>query len=323
MVKSNNELWVYVEHHLGQIEPVSFQLISKARAIAGKMKVVAILLETPQDNFEDILAEYGPDQILMVKNSRLKYRDEMLEADLLAQLANRYAPNSILLGATVYGRSLSPRLQGKLQTGLTADCLDLAYEDDLLIQIKPSFGDNIMCEIVTPSHCPQMATVRPNIFKAIKVSNSKSTLNEVNDLTFSLRNDYQIIEELPIIKKGVSLAEAERVIGIGRGIYSEATIPLIEEVAKKLGAHIGVTRPLTDNTVFSVLDQIGQSGQTISPKFLLNLGIHGAAQYVAGIKKAGLVISINTNPECPILEISDYHFTGDALSFVKELNRII
>src|SRR5690554_6358780 len=160
----NNEIWIYVEHHNNIVHPVTHQLITKANEIKNNKKVVAILLEDNKQELEKDLVKYGPDEIIIFKNKRVKNAPDSLIAKLITQLTNNSMPNAMLFGATVLGRSISARLQAQLLTELTADCMDLSYEDDLLIQIKPSYGDNIMCEIICPNHFPQMATVRPNIF---------------------------------------------------------------------------------------------------------------------------------------------------------------
>src|SRR5690606_11056983 len=142
--------------HQQMIQPVTYQLITKANEIKKDKKVVVVLFETTKQSLETSLIQYGPDEIIIIKDERIKNAADSLIAELLAQLNARRHPNSIIFGATVIGRSVSARLQAKLQTGLTADCLDLTFEEDLLIQTKPSYGDNIMCEIICPNHFPEM-----------------------------------------------------------------------------------------------------------------------------------------------------------------------
>lgn len=317
------EIWVYAEKHLGVIQPVTFQLITKANEIKGEKKVVVVLFKASDKHLEEDLKEYGPDEIIIVRDERLVDAVDSEVAALMAQLAERRNPNSILFGATVVGRSIAPRLQAKLNTGLTADCLELSFDGELLIQTKPSYGDNIMCEIVCPDHRPQMASVRPNIFTAEKAAKENVLITEVDDLTFVEANHIRIKEERQLLSKGNSIANADRVIAIGRGAIDDKTLALVEELALKLGAKIGVTRPLTDHPKFTVDDQIGQSGNTIAPQLLINLGIHGAVQFVTGIGNAEFVISVNTNKDAPIFDHSDYGYVGDAADFLTEFLKII
>lgn len=318
-----NEIWIYVEHHLGNVQPVTYQLISKALEIKGDKKVVAILFEDEDSNLEEQLKAYGPDLILVYKDKKLTNQVDSTIAELLRQVAVIRKPNSILFGATVVGRSISARLQAKLHTGLTADCLNLKFEDDLLVQTKPSYGDNIMCEIVCPNTRPQMASVRPNIFKSLEFNNDQLKVEYLKDLDVKLINNIEVKEERVLLSKSDSIKNASRVIALGRGASSEEVIKLAKELAFKLGAKIGVTRPLTDQKPFTVDDQIGQSGNTIAPKFLLNLGVHGAVQFTAGITNSEVIVSVNTNKDAPIFANSDYSYIGDSKEFLEELLKII
>lgn len=320
---TSQEIWIYAEKHVGIIQPVTYQLITKAKEIADDKKVVVILFEAVYKRLEENIKEYGPDEIVVVRDDRLKDATDSEVASLMAELANRRQPNSILFGATVVGRSIAPRLQAKLNTGLTSDCLDLAFDSDLLVQTKPSYGDNIMCEIICPNHRPQMASVRPNTFEAKKISNQSVTVTEVDDLIFKESERVKITEETPLLSKSDSIANADRVIALGRGAVDEKTIKLAEELARKLGAKIGVTRPLTDHPKFSGDDQIGQSGNTIAPKVLINLGIHGAVQYTTGIGNAELVISVNKDSEAPIFKYSDYSYVGDSADFLEGFLKVV
>ncbi len=319
-----NEIWVFVEHHLNLVSPVTNELITKAKSIANGKNVVAILFEQKKQTLEHELQAYGPDEILIMRDDNFKEAPDSLYATLLAELAVRRNPNTILFGATVLGRSISARLQAKLLTGLTADCLDLSFEDDLLIQTKPSYGDNIMCEIVCPNTRPQMATVRPNIFMKKKEVNPNLVITEVKDIKIPRINNIKVNEEKPLLSKGESIANADRVVAIGRGMMSkDKDASLTKDLAYRLGAKIGVTRPLTDNGIFSAEDQIGQSGNTIAPRLLLTLGVHGAVQFVSGITKSEVVVAVNTNHEAPIFSYADYTFVGDAYEFVEAFLKVL
>lgn len=319
----HKEIWIVAEQHQQMIQPVTYQLITKANAIKGDKKVVVVLFETKNQILEKDIKDYAPDEIIVVKHDMLNEAPDSLIADLISQLNQRRKPNSILFGATVVGRSQSARLQAKLLTGLTADCLDLSFEGDLLIQTKPSYGDNIMCEIVCPNHLPQMATVRPNVFVAQKDKIEKVVIHEIKDLEFKENNRIKVFAEKPLLSKSDNIANASRVIAIGRGMSSKKDIGLVNRLALKLGAKIGVTRPLTDLESFTTDDQIGQSGSSISPKFLLTLGVHGAVQFTTGIEKSEIIIAVNHQPKSPIFDCADYAYIGDAQAFVEALLKII
>lgn len=313
------DIWVVAEHHNNIVAPVTYQLITKANKIKDNKKVVVVLFETTRQELEKEIIKYGPDEIIIINDNKLKEAPDSLIAELLAKLSDQLKPNSILFAATVIGRSISARLQAKLQTGLTADCLDLSFEEDLLIQTKPSYGDNIMCEIICPNNFPQMATVRPNIFVANK-QEREVKITHVKDFKIVPRNRITVYEEKPFLSKSDSIAGAKLVIALGRGFKD---FEKANELASKIGAKIGVTRPLTDQHNFKVEDQIGQSGSSIAPKLLITLGVHGAVQFTSGIERSNYIIAVNKNPKAPIFDKADYGFVGDANEFVEELNKII
>lgn len=320
---ANKEIWIYAEHHGNLVSSVTFELITKAKEICNDKKVIVLLFEGKKDNLEKDIKEYGPDEIIVVKDDRTKGARDSLIADLIKQLTDKRMPNSILFGATVIGRSISARLQAKLQTGLTADCMDLSFDGDLLIQIKPSYGDNIMCEIVCPNTFPQMATVRPGVFKGVKNLNKNLVITKVEDLIIKVDPRIIVKSVMPLLSKGDSIKNANIVIAVGRGASDKTTLDNIYRLATKLGAKVGVTRPLTDLYMFRNEDQIGQSGNSISPKLLITLGVSGAVQFTSGIQNSDIIIAVNSNKNAPIFAYSDYSYVGDANMFVEELLKII
>lgn len=314
----NNALWVYVQLNGQKVEPTSLQLITKARQIAEGRPVVALLAEDLTTNAEETVKEYGPDEIIVLKDGHFTQPTDGELADALFQVVSANTPNGLLFPATVQGRSVAPRLQAKLRTGLTADCLDVYYDGEDLIQVKPTYGDYIMCEILCPDHRPQMATVRPNTFNAEKVTGTTVQVT-VADFTFHPEANIEVVSEKPIISSSANIADAKIVVALGRGADNDKTIALAEKAAAKLGGMVGVSRPLTDNPKFSHESQIGQSGNTIAPDLLINLGVSGAVQYTVGIENAGKVVSVNTDDKAPIFAVSDFGYVGTANEFLEAL----
>lgn len=311
-----NEVWVYVQVNGSTIEPTSLQLITKAIQIAGDQAVVAVVPTATMQVVND-LKEYGPDKIVVLSDARFaKATDDEL-ADALAQVIGEKQPNSLLIPATIVGRSVAPRLQAKLGTGLTADCLDVRFDGDTLVQVKPTYGDDVMCEIICPDRRPQMATVRPNVFKAEK----RAVQPVVEEASFEFHPEagIEVEKETPIINSAANISDANVVIALGRGASSPEIIDKARRLAAKLGGMVGVSRPLTDKDEFGHESQIGQSGQAIAPDLLINLGISGAVQYLVGIEGAKTIVSVNTDPDAPIFSKSDYAFVGDAGDFVDAL----
>lgn len=315
---SKPELWVIAERRLDHIEPTTQQLLTKAKGLAGnRFTVVAILLEATTDHLEDDLIAYGPDEIRVVRDDRFPTATDAEHADALQQLVEQYQPNSILFGATITGRSIAPRLQAKLQTGLTADCLDLRFDDETLVATKPSYGDNIMCEIICPDHRPQMATVRPNTFVAQPAEGAATLVTDA--VTFHPVDRLQVTAATPVVNTATTVGDASRVVALGRGAASATTIDTATKLAEKLGGRIGVSRPLTDQDRFTHDDQIGQSGNTIHPELILNFGISGAVQYLVGMQDAQTIVAVNADDSAPIFEVADYGYVGDAQAFMAAL----
>lgn len=317
---SKPELWVVAERRLDHIEPTTQQLITKANQLAGdRFHVVAVLLEATNDHLESELKPYGPDEIRIVRDDRFPTATDAEIADALQQLNEQDHPNTVLFGATITGRSIAPRLQAKLQTGLTADSLDLRFDDDLLVATKPSYGDNIMCEIICPDRRPQMATVRPNTFVAqpqtrdVQVTSASIIFHPVTRL--------QVTAATPVVNTATTVGDASRVVALGRGAASATTVTSATQLAEKLGGRIGVSRPLTDQDRFTHDDQIGQSGNTIHPDLILNFGISGAVQYLVGMQDSQTIVSVNSDANAPIFAASDYGYVGDAQAFMTALLR--
>ncbi|KRK98385.1 electron transfer flavoprotein subunit alpha/FixB family protein [Companilactobacillus futsaii] len=317
------ENWIFAENDLDEINPVTFQLITKMNQISHD-PVVVILIEKNAANLEKVLSAYGPDKIITIKDDALATGDDLEITDALANLIEKKGtPNTLIFPATVAGRSIAPRLQARLQTGLTADCLDLHFEGNLLIQTKPSYGDNIMCEITIPECRPQMVTARPNVFSSEKKINPNLEIETVSNIQWKKDDQLQIKSRVLLAQKAKDIKQAKHVVAIGRGSKTAKDIEGAVSLAKKLNASLGVTRPLTDLDTFTIADQIGQSGQTIAPDLLINLGISGAVQYTSGISNAKIVVSINTDKNAQIFKHSDYFFVGNAQEFAKSLEAIL
>lgn len=315
----NNEIWVYVETTGSKIEPTSLQLITKAKAIADGRKVVAVVPEASSINAETTVKEYGPDQIKTLVDDHFAHATDEELADALFQITDKNRPDSLLFPATILGRSIAPRLQAKLGTGLTGDCLDIYYQDGLLVQVKPTYGDNVMCDIVCPDRRPQMVTVRPNTFRAEKGTGGATEIVQ-SKFTFHKEANSEVVATDPIINSSSKLDDAKVVIALGRGAYSENNIKLAQDLAAKLGGMVGVSRPLTDEPEFSHDDQIGIGGASLSADLLINLGISGAVQYTVGIKNAKKIVSVNIDKDAPIFDESDFAYVGDVTDFLSALS---
>lgn len=321
---ADNTIWVYAELSCKAPALVALELLAKARELQKKAggKVVAVLLGHATGAAAETLLAFGADTVIRAESENLRDYKPVPYAETMAALIRKHAPSIVLFGATAQGRDLAPRLQAKLRTGLTADCLDLDIDaDGLLAQIKPSYGDNVMCTITCPEARPQMATVRPRIFtpreKAVEVRGT--VLDEAVDVAPD--PDYEIVATAPSAACGLDIGEADVIVALGRGAGSDEAVAAAQELAGALNGVLAVTRPLTEDGRFPHDCQIGQSGRTVKPKCILNFGISGALQYTAGMRDAGLIISVDKSKDAPIFASSHAGYVGDALEMIRAVAR--
>jgi electron transfer flavoprotein alpha subunit len=316
---------VYIEHHMNQIHPVSFELIGKAIELKQKTKedVYAIIIGDKTKEMITEVLKYGVDYVVSYEDSHYQSFDIKLYTDVMESFFKEYHHNIFLIGGTPQGRSFAPRVAARLKTGLTADCTKLELEEtgDLL-QIRPAFGGNIMAKINTPNHRPQMATIRYKMFSAPPKVQPLGIVINKDTSQFTKDKDIEIIETI-LQPKASDISDAEIIIAVGRAFKKQKDLELIEPLRKKLNAELACTRPLIENGWFDPRKQIGLSGRTVKPKLIINLGISGAVQYIEGMKDSELIISVNTDPNSRLFDISHYSIIGDIYDVLPELNLLI
>nr|WP_091350467.1 electron transfer flavoprotein subunit alpha [Anaerobranca gottschalkii] len=319
-------IMVYVEHVEGNIHPVTYELIGKARELAAKINhpVYALFLGDKITKQGDKLLQYGVDKVFVYDYKELEHFRVDSYTAAFEDCINKVKPTIILVGATSVGRSLAPRIATRFRTGLTADCtvLDVKENTDL-VQIRPAFGGNIMAQIVTPNHRPQLATVRYKVMDAAeKVKNPTGTLEvcEIDPKKLKSR-----IEVLKVAKKEkvASISDADVLIVAGRGIKEKKDMAMVQELADLLGGQIAVTRPLIEAGWGNHSQQIGLSGRTVRPKLMITLGVSGAVQFTAGMGGAENVFAINKDPNAPIFNVAHYGIVGDLYEVVPKLIQMI
>ncbi|KKN00449.1 hypothetical protein LCGC14_1137680 [marine sediment metagenome] len=325
-----NGIWVIAEHYKKKIHPVAFQLLGKGRELSDLLRVNLTLVILGAD-FDDKLGElkqYGMDEIIYVKSPLLKdyYSDFYVKAITELVLDNK--PEIILIGATPTGRDFAPRVAKKLNAGLTADCtgLDINLVTRNLLQTRPTFGGNIMATIITPSSRPQMATVRPGIFKRIHQENPNVIFNTVN---YEFTHEDSVSKIVKVINKEkthVNLDKAEIIVAGGRGVGSKEGFKIIEALAETLGAELAGSRITVELDWLDAERQVGQTGKTVSPKLYIACGISGAIQHVVGMQNAEIIVAINKDPNASIFNIAHYGIIGDLHEvipvLIEELNKI-
>jgi len=312
---------VFVEHSAGEIHPVVFELIGKAKELANIINhpVYAIVFGNKTKQFTDELMAYGVDKVFVYDHEAFHHFNVELYTNAMADFINKIKPTVILYGGTSIGRSFAPRVAARFKTGLTADCTILGMKPNTdLIQNRPAFGGNIMAGIICPNHRPQMATVRYKIFKKPeKVKPFGEVVNmDTNELAFIAHSRLLAINPKP---KEVDISEAEVIVALGRPFKTAADFAMANELADLLGAQIAGTRPLVETGDIDPRKQIGLSGRTVAPKLLITLGISGAVQFTAGMTGSELVFSICSDANAPIFNVSHFGLVGDLFEIVPKL----
>lgn len=313
---------VYVDHVDGEIHPVTYELIGKARELAGKINhpVYAVFVGNNISHKAEELLHYGVDKVFVYDDEALKYfRIEPYTA-AFEDFVNKIKPTALLVGATTIGRSLAPRIAARFKTGLTADCtiLDIKENTDL-VQIRPAFGGNIMAQIVTPNSRPQLATVRYKVMTAPK--RSEEIKGEIVPCSINKEKLKSGITALEIKKKvsEVGISDAEVIVAAGRGIKSEKDLNMLKELANVLNAEFACTRPLIEAGWVDAKRQIGLSGRTVRPRLIITCGISGAVQFTAGMNNSDYIFAINSDEKAPIFKVAHYGVVGDLYEVVPEL----
>ena len=333
-MQDQNNLIVYCEYEDGKVSDVSLELLTKGRQLATELgvKLEALVIGDKLDGIEKQLFPYGADVVYKVEDKRLYPYTSNPHAAVLINLFREIKPQICLMGATCIGRDLGPRVSSCLHSGLTADCTSLVIGDhndpktgkeyqNLLYQIRPAFGGNIIATIINPDHRPQMATVREGVMKKEKARTpGKGVVRQVDakkylsDADFAVRIIDRQIEERKIDIKGAPV-----IVAGGYGMGSKENFDLLFELAGVLGAEVGASRAAVDAGMADHARQIGQTGVTVRPKLYIACGISGQIQHTAGMDGSAMVISINTDPDAPINKIADYAITGDVMEVIPKM----
>lgn len=330
----NNNLVVYCEFDEGKIADVSQELLTKGRKLADRLgvKLEALVLGDKLDGVEGQIFPYGADVVYKVEDPRLFPYTSNPHAAVLINLFKEIKPQICLMGATCIGRDLGPRVSSCLHSGLTADCTALEIGDhtdpktgkeytDLLYQIRPAFGGNIVATIVNPDHRPQMATVREGVMKKeIKDAGYKGEVINLDPKKYVSDEDFVVeIIDRHIEKSKVNIKNSPIIVAGGYGVGSKENFDLLFKLADTIGAEVGASRAAVDAGFAEHCRQIGQTGVTVRPKLYIACGISGQIQHIAGMQESAMIISINNDPDAPINKIADVVITGTVEDVVPKL----
>lgn len=322
-----NSVFVYCEiTEEGRVADVSLELLSKGRKLADdlKTKLEAVVIGHEIKNIGDEIFPYGVDHIHVADDKRLFPYTTLPHASIVIKLFQEQKPEIALFGATSVGRDLAPRVASALRCGLTADCTSLeigSHEDakaekvypQLLYQIRPAFGGNIIATIVNPETRPQMATVREGVMKkeALDIT-YKGEISKLNVSKYTNDEDFAIkILERHIEAQKVNIKGAQIIVSGGYGVGSKENFQMLYDFADAIGAEVGATRAAVDAGFAPHERQVGQTGVTVRPKLYIACGISGAVQHRAGMDQSAKIISINNDPNAPLNAIADYVIVGN------------
>ena len=320
-------VWTIAEQHEGTLKNVSFELLSRGRALADKLdtKLASVVIGdgvSEQSMME--LIHRGADEVYSIQDPRLAEFVVETYSKVLAGIIKTYNPVIILAAATSAGRTLMPHLAIVVDTGLTADCteLDIEQKSGNLLQTRPAIGGNIMATIKTPKHRPQMSTVRPKSSRPLELDTGR---------------DGKIIE-VPLDEKAIdtrvtvkgyrreeadfaNIEEADCIIAGGKGMKKAESFEMLETLAKSFDGMVGASRDAVDRGWIGYPRQIGLSGKTVSPKLYIGAGISGSIQHLAGIKTSENIVSINIDPDANLHKVADFAIVGDAFEVLPEIQR--
>jgi len=321
-------VWVFAEQKEGRIAHVTFELLGQGRKLADKLgePLCAMLLGNQATESARELICYGADKVYLAESKQFDVPMEGVFTEVIAGLIKEHKPNIVLFGATSFGRSLAPRVASRLETGLTADCtgLDIDPATRDLLQTRPAFGGNLMATIICPNHRPQMASVRPKVFKPIQRDELRmGRIFKYNYYEHSLAQRAQLLALVKETGKTAGIEQADIIVAGGLGLGNAENFRMVETLAQSMGGALGASRGVVEAGWVSSANQVGQTGKTVCPKLYIACGISGAIQHLVGMQSSDIIVAINKDPNAAIFHAADYCIVADALDVVPALTREI
>ena len=335
-VNRKGEVWVFAEQHNGRLGDTPLELMGKGRGLADKLgvKLAAIALGSEVKALTKKLIQYGADKVYLAEHPLLGAYQTNSYAKVISDLIGKHKPQIVLYGATITGRDLAPRIASATKAGLTADCTDLQIGDhrpgnnsqlhkNLLFQIRPAFGGNIIATIINYDRWPQMATVREGVFAPPEpdVRRRGEIVTESVKLT-PQDLPLEILDEHKRPRQ-VDLKQARIIVAGGAGVGSKDNFQLIRDLANCLGAAPAATRAAVDLGFIDSDHQVGQTGTTVRPSLYIAVGISGAIQHQAGMNGSSKIIAINNDPDASIFGIAHYKIVGDLNDVVPKMIKAV
>jgi len=320
----SRDVWVFIEQEEGQIAEVSLELLAKAQELAKTLnsQVCGLLFGYQIRELAETVIRHGGDRVLLADHPELENYRTLPYARVAIDWVRERKPYIFLLGASPVGRDLAPRIASAVRAGLTADCTDLQIGDyeskkekrvykDLLYQIRPAFGGNLIATIVNPTMHPQMATVREGVMRRHEPDATRTGVVEEIEPKFEARDFALKVLSRETHESNVNLKGAPVVVAGGAGVGSQENFQLVQDLAHLLGGEVGASRAAVDAGYVTREHQVGQTGVTVRPRLYIAAGISGAVQHRAGMQESSKIIAINTDPNAPIFQIAHYKIVGE------------
>ena len=335
MSTRSGEVWVFAEQEDGKIADIAYELLGKGRELADKLGVglAAVLLGKDVEPLAQSLINRGADIVHLAESDELSRYRGVTYRHALVELIKKTNPQIVLFGATHMGRDLAPQVASTLSCGLTADCTDLQIGgftdkktgenfENILHQIRPAFGGNIIATIVNARNWPQMATVREGVMKALPESEREGRLVRHKIDFAGVEIPVEIVE---IVRRhsSINLKGARIIVCGGAGVGSKEDFKLLHELADALGGAVGASRAAVDLGYCEHERQIGQTGVTVRPALFISCGISGAVQHLAGMQDSAKIIAINTDKDAPIFKVAHYGIVGDLNVVIPKMIKAI
>ena len=323
-MSEKQSIWVFIEHTDGHIADVSLELTGRARELGDQLgyQVVGLLCGQAVDALAQEVIAHGADRVILADHEELALYRTLPYARVAIEEARRRKPEIFLIGGTPNGRDFAPRVASALRCGLTADCTDLQIGDyyvkkedetykDLLFQIRPAFGGNLIATIVNPHTRPQMATVREGVMRKPAADATRTGVVEKVVPAFEPGDLALQVLSRQVRKSTIKLKDAPVIVAGGAGVTSADEFALLRELANLLGGEVGASRAAVDAGLIDRAHQVGQTGTTVRPRLYIAAGISGAIQHRAGMDQSSKIIAINTDPNAPMFQIAHYRIVGD------------
>jgi electron transfer flavoprotein alpha subunit len=316
-------VWVFGDYRNYFQNRVTLQLIAKGRQLARERHtdLTVLVLGSQIHQYAMEYTAHGADAVMVVDHPNLKNYQVETYVRVVSQLVEAFKPEIFLAGATAFGREFFPRLAKRLTTGLSADCVALEIEtsEGMLVQTTPAFGGELLADIITPEHRPQMATVHPGVFEERPHDHGRTARIFYPEVEIPTEERVQLVRSKPDQSPKGSLEEADIVLVGGRGLGSRENFQMLFELARLLGGDVGATRPVILSGWADEGRLLGQTGKSVKPNLLITAGTSGAVQFTTGIQGAETIIAVNRDPYAPIFKIADLGLVGDAKTVLSLL----